>query len=271
MTTQEGNKELIEAKLASHRGYQANLTRKLNTADRVLAQANTLGASNTLKDQLEDCQRLLQIAFDKVEDSFHALQAVDDPKQFQVYEDKIDNELIRIQKTREALTEMIANFELELAPRPTTRAAGPATAGGHRPKPNEALKPKPLSRDSNPVELTAWIEQFTAYFVSSRLEEATFVELHAHFRACLDAYLNSRLHPLAQPNTPVLEDPANVTKCCVELLRDEFLIQHPLFSRRLDFFNFKQSSGQAFSDWYQKLKKKGDVADFACHSTISTL
>ena len=102
--------------------------------------------------------------------------------------------------------------------------------------------------------------------MSSRLEEATFVEQHAHFRACLDAYLNSRLHPHVQPNTPVLEDPANVTKCCVELLRDEFLIQHLLFSRRLDFFNFKQSSGQAFSDWYQKLKKKGDEADLAAMS-----
>ena len=49
----------------------------------------------------------------------------------------------------------------------------------------------------------------------------------------------------------------------MDLLRDKFLVQHPLFSRRLDFFNFKQSNGQAFTDWYQKLRKKGDEVDLA--------
>ena len=251
----------LEEKVNSHRGFKANLTRKLNSADRLLAQATSLPPSRTVFDQLTDAQDSITKAYESVEQSIRELQSIDDPKEFEAYEDKLNDEFVRSSKMKEALTEVIVDYETTLAPK--QQQVPYVQAGGPRTKPNETLKPKPLTRENNPVELRAWVERFTAFFISSRLSEATEVEQQAHFKACLDAYLNSRLHQHIKPNTPILPDPTSLDRSCIELLQDEFLVQHPLFSRRLDFFNFKQSSGQAFTDWYQKLRKKGDEADLA--------
>ena len=62
---------------------------------------------------------------------------------------------------------------------------------------------------------------------------------------------------------PVLPVRGSPDVSCVELLRQEFLIQHPLFSRRMDFFSYTQAQGQAFTDWAAKLAKKGDEAALA--------
>jgi len=244
----------LEEKVNSHRGFKANLTRKLNSADRLLAQATSLPPSRTVFDQLTDAQDSITKAYESVEQSIRELQSIDDPKEFEAYEDKLNDEFVRSSKMKEALTEVIVDYETTLAPK--QQQVPYVQAGGPRTKPNETLKPKPLTRENNPVELRAWVERFTAFFISSRLSEATEVEQQAHFKACLDAYLNSRLHQHIKPNTPILPDPTSLDRSCIELLQDEFLVQHPLFSRRLDFFNFKQSSGQAFTDWYQKLRKK---------------
>jgi hypothetical protein len=44
------------------------------------------------------------------------------------------------------------------------------------------------------------------------------------------------------------------------ILKNEFLVEHPLFSRRLDFFRFKQGYGQSMSDAMADLRKLGDQA-----------
>ena len=258
--------DVLERKLASHKGYKSHLTYKLNAAEKTIGQAQNLGPSKIMLDQLQVAFDHCEIAFDKVEHSLRDIQSIDDPLNFQKYDDAIEKEYKRTSKILETLTTLRVAFADAIAPKrapPAVPIAGAAAAAPARVKPNDSLKPKPLNRDNTPVELTAWIEKFTAFYVSSRLQDATPVEQHAHFKSCIDAYLTSRLHQHILPNTPVLPDPANTSKCLVEMLQEEFLVQHPLFSRRLDFFNFKQSTGQAFTDYYQKLRKKGDEADLA--------
>jgi hypothetical protein len=47
----------------------------------------------------------------------------------------------------------------------------------------------------------------------------------------------------------------------MELMRDEFLLEHSLFSRRLDFFLFKLGKGQSMSDAMNDLQRLGDQSD----------
>jgi hypothetical protein len=49
----------------------------------------------------------------------------------------------------------------------------------------------------------------------------------------------------------------------MELMRDEFLLEHSLFSRRLAFFRFKQGKGQSMSDAVNDLQRLGDQSDLA--------
>jgi hypothetical protein len=47
----------------------------------------------------------------------------------------------------------------------------------------------------------------------------------------------------------------------MELMRDEFLLEHSRFSRRLAFFRFKQDKGQSMSDAVNDLQRLGDQSD----------
>jgi hypothetical protein len=49
----------------------------------------------------------------------------------------------------------------------------------------------------------------------------------------------------------------------MELMRDEFLLEHSLFSRRLAFFRFKQGKGQSMSDAVNDLQHLGDQSNLA--------
>ena len=40
-------------------------------------------------------------------------------------------------------------------------------------KPNDALKPFTLTRDHSPVEFTQWLDQYEAYYTSSKMALAT--------------------------------------------------------------------------------------------------
>jgi hypothetical protein len=47
------------------------------------------------------------------------------------------------------------------------------------------------------------------------------------------------------------------------LMRDEFLLEHSLFARRLAYFRFKQAKGQAMSDAVNELQRLGDQSCLA--------
>jgi hypothetical protein len=59
--------------------------------------------------------------------------------------------------------------------------------------------------------------------------------------------------------TPVLGPGDSV----MGLIRDEFLLEHSLFSCRLTFFCFKQEKGQSMSDAVNDLQRLGDQSDLA--------
>jgi hypothetical protein len=47
----------------------------------------------------------------------------------------------------------------------------------------------------------------------------------------------------------------------MELMREKFVLEHLLFSRRLAFFHFKQGKGQSMSDAVNDLQRLGDQSD----------
>ena len=262
MTTRE---EELAKRAASHKGFKSHLTFALNTAERVIGSARTGGPSQHMLDELKTCNKKLQLALGKVEASIREMQTLDRPETFEAYEEKLREEHKRTNNYLAGIDKFIIDIETALKmPAPTV--AAPRAGGAPPPKPNSALKPKELTRDNTPIEFAAWIEQFRAYFVSSRMAQASLMEQQAYFKNCIGAYLLSRIQSKIQVNTPILPDPAGTDLSCIELLREEFLVQYPLFTRRLDFFQYKQASGQHFTDWETTLRKKGDEADLAALS-----
>jgi hypothetical protein len=78
----------------------------------------------------------------------------------------------------------------------------------------------------------------------------------AYFKACIHPSLYGRIQSLIiKGQTPIL---GRIGACSI--LKNEFLVEHPLFSRRLDFFCFKQGYGQSMSNAMAELQKLGDQA-----------
>ena len=112
-----------------------------------------------------------------------------------------------------------------------------------------------------PVEFSSWVMRFSAYYASSNMRNCSLGEQQAYFKACIDSYLEARIQDRILPVTPVLPTDGSIS--CIDLLNEEFLLIHPIFARRLEFFQAKQGHNQNFTDFAQKLQKKGDEADLA--------
>ena len=251
----KGLKELA----ASHRGLKSHLTRALNVADRILNQGSLHGPSVILQSELAEAKQDIKTKFLSVVNSFIAMEELD-PNEAPQYLAKVEEEHKRVDKMVGAILTMQMDLEEALTPKQPVAAAGGAAPAG-RAKPMTSLRPKTLTREATPVEVTQWIKTFTAYFTASQFAEATILEQQAHFRSGLDAHLTSKVDVHITPASPVLPDPTGPDTSCIEYLIEEFLVLKPLFGRRLDYFNYMQQKGQSFTDWYDKLCKRGDEAD----------
>ena len=250
----------LESLASSLKGYKGHLTRHITIADRILQQYHSVGPSLVIRDELQEVLTDLKAAYKKVETSLLAMTEMTVAEEQASLIQKLDTEHDRFGATYDTIVECLSRVEQDLRPRQQSFLGGGHPAAG-RAKPMTSLKPKCLSRDATPVEVTQWIKTFTAYFTASQFAEATLLEQQAHFKSSLDAFLASKVDQHITPATPVLPNPTGPEVSCMEYLREEFLILKPLFSRRLDYFNYKQQKGQLFTDWYDKLTKKGDEAD----------
>jgi hypothetical protein len=78
----------------------------------------------------------------------------------------------------------------------------------------------------------------------------------AFFKPCVHLVLYNRIKSnIVSGVTSVLVPGITI----VELMRDEFLLEHSLFSRRLEFVSFKQGKGQSMSDAVNDLQRLGDL------------
>ena len=115
------------------------------------------------------------------------------------------------------------------------------------------------------VEIKSWMRKFKAWYSSSSMELATLQEQQAYFRRVIDVNLENKLSPSIQEDTPIFGSESQVS--CMQLLEEEFLLQYPLLTRRVDFFESQQTKGQLFSDWSAQLRALGDEASLTSLTT----
>lgn len=240
------------------------LTRAIDTGTAAAAMADEARPSETLLDTLRELRQKVKDQLEKVLTAVRHIQDLDsqiDGANFDRYEATLLAETARAHDCDIELLRVTAAIEDALRPQqPAPQRAGPAP--DNRYKPNEALRPSLLLRQHTPVELKVWIQKFEAFFVASRLRLAPIQEQQAYFRACVEESLLARFNDRIQANTAVLPNP-NMPgeENCIQFLKEEFRDQHPLVSRRYNFFKDAQKPGQLFSDWSIGLKKIGDEAE----------
>jgi hypothetical protein len=117
------------------------------------------------------------------------------------------------------------------------------------------------------------VDAFEAYHAGSHMEVATIGVQQAFFKACVHSILYNRIKSNIVHSILYNRIKSNIVSgvtlvlgpgdSVMVLMRDEFLLEHLLFSRRLAFFRFKQGKGQSMSDAVNDLQRLGDQSDLA--------
>lgn len=253
---------------ASYRTQKGWLSRACRTVDMVVTEATAAVPSRVLQEQLIAAQANLERHVVACENICEELKDFDDtPETELAVTTRLDEDAARALAVTTGLLRELARYEVALAPPAPLPPAPPAPGAAAPPvpaapprvvcKPNKDLKPAELQADTTPVEFMYWVDAFEAYHSSSHMEVATVAEQHAYFKNCISCALFGRIQSrIVQGVTPLLGAGATV----MGYLKDEFLLEHPLFARRLQFFRFKQQRGQLMSDAVAQLQRLGDQA-----------
>ena len=253
-------KTKLQTLAATHVALRGHLTRRITNAHMLCDLAEQIGTPTmSLLSDLKKAQESLREMFAKVELSSQDLMTLDRADKVDSWLTKLKEDEVHFRKQESELVTTIAECELRLLPKADSdKVVG---ANGQRTKANNALRPKVLIREMTPVEFASWITRFDAYYASSNMSNCTLPEQQAYFKACIDTYLEARIQDRISPATPILKTDGTVS--CLDLLASEFLLLHPIFARRLDFFQAKQGHNQSFTDFAQKLIRLGDEAELA--------
>jgi hypothetical protein len=225
----------------SYRAQTGHLTRMITKTTALVAEAVLRAPSKTFLDELK---RVLAEICDQQEKCAEICEDIRDAQEKNdENEAKIEGclnrdadrgNLVAVQVTRE-----MARCEIGLRP-PVVGAPGP-NVGQVRVicKPEKDLKPQELTAEMTPVEFAYWIDAFEAYHSGSHMEVATIAVQQAFFKACVHSILYNQIKSyIISGVTPVL-GPGNTV---MGLMRDEFLLEHSLFARRLVYFQASKRS-----------------------------
>ena len=122
----------------------------------------------------------------------------------------------------------------------------------------DALRPESLTFDATIVEFNEWARKYEAYHNASDFAQYHRPEQHEFLFACLDDKVAAAMRDNIGADTPILGEEG-----VISMLREEFDRRDPLFNRRHQFFTCNQTPGEKFSDFFTKLRLKGDTCDLA--------
>ena len=144
----------------------------------------------------------------------------------------------------------------QAVPGPTTRAPPPSHGAAGTYRVQTALQPDKLSREATPAEMRSWARRFKSFYSTSNLDRATLPDQQAFFLSYLDLDLETTVREEIDDSTTIFGDDS-----CLAALERRFAVTYPLFTRRLDYFRYRQEVGQTFADFVAKLRQKGNEAD----------
>jgi hypothetical protein len=255
----------LDGMAGSYRAQTGHLTRTIKKAAALVKEAALCAPSTIFLDELKRALAEVRDQQAKCADICEDIRDAQDKSDENeahiegcLNRDADRADLVAVQVTREMAR---CEIGLRLPVPPVVGAPGP-NVGQVRVifKPEKDLKPQELTAEMTPVEFAYWIDAFEAYHAGSHMEVDTIAVQQAFIKACVHSILYNRIKTyIVSGVTPVL-GPGNTV---MGLMRDEFLLEHSLFARRLAFFRFKQAKAQAMSNAVNDLQRLGDQSDLA--------
>ena len=268
----------FEAFKASCATYKGHVTRQLNLCKPACASAED-NPSMVLYEDLKKHKNVLQEAYEKAEQSIQSIER--GFKQEGPAKEYVDKSFKEISDTlsegMEALNRAFNTLEraLRIGIYAERRHVLEQAENEVVIRADTTLKPPKLTSDFTPVEFSAWLKQFKAFFEQSNFDKAEKDAQHQYVLSFLDASIRQRIERRILPTTDVLD----VSDGVFGLLVGDFKLRYPIFNRRVDFFRTKQDQNESPTTFFARLQKVADEAELAgispeelmCHQIIQGL
>ncbi|TRY68990.1 hypothetical protein TCAL_13738 [Tigriopus californicus] len=195
----------------------------------------------------------------KTEEAYGTCEMLDDPVNATDWDDRRS----ALEKDLESSTEAMTKAMSQAIPaHPSQAVAQPPSHRSRRVPINTTVQPPVLTLDNTPIELRAWIQKLDSFLSSNDLANTNIKEQQQYVRQLIDPELEVRISLKVDPNTPVF-GPGSM----IELLKDEFALRYPLFTRRLECFRYTRHQGQPALNFVAKLTQLSFEADLPSLST----
>ena len=254
-------------------GLKANFTRCVNNASRVMSgcmygrtnpeEEGQFDTSRSTRDQIESSYQKLSSAYEKLSMLHDRVLEINldikDTPGIQAEAQKIDAEYSSISVNYVSLKNKISSQK--------STQVTQAEPSSYAVKPMQALEPHILSFDNNPIEMTAWMIQYRAYYKASKFHKLDLEEQHAFANKSIHTEVWQHILQKIDIDTPVFHEREALNQSrnmnsstylqlsIFDLIAEGFDIKYPIITRRLEFFNSKRQGSQSFSDWFAKLKE----------------
>ena len=190
------------------------------------------------------------------------------PEEVETYQGEFESHDDRAKKTVDDLRAYLENIKKVAADEVvvvqnanTNPPSGAHGTNANISKIDDTLRPEKLKRSATLEEFNDWAESFKAYFTHNKkaLERCDNAIPRQLLHNCLDSRLTNALKTDdgVTANTPVIEDNG-----CLDMLKNIFLKECPLFVRRFNFLRSTQDPGESFSDWWVNKKAKAQECEF---------
>ena len=138
-----------------------------------------------------------------------------------------------------------------------------ATGGSHAPKPKPAkiddtLKPKgKLTNEMSLLEATEWIKEYRAFMAhnATNLEHQEAKVPRELLEVNIDPTMKLKLRSKAKPDTSVND--------CLNILEKVYLLKHPAWYRRYEYFQSVQAEGETVEDWWARKSQLEEYCNLA--------
>ncbi|KAG1706172.1 Carcinine transporter [Nymphon striatum] len=238
------------------RAYKGHFTRAERELEKLAAFVKITPSPRGFE-ELEFSFQKYKLAFTKVESSIDAASMLEETVASEIdeYLKQLDDLSSKLSTNRQMVLEIINEGNNAIQHQHNINRADTLPS---KPRICETLKPFQLNNKHTPTHLRSWINKFTVYHSTSSLQQYSIQEQHMFFFSCIDSNLETRIRESDTYNQQLNLFGDN---SIIQILQEEFNLTFPLFNRRLDFFRYKQSQGQKFSDFIIELKQKGEEAD----------
>ena len=253
----------IERLKKKRQGFKAAFTQIRNVIDKLI-QAST-GPDNKIN-KSESNRLAIERAFEKLELRYEKLEKVNYriltlnqvPDDEAGYQEAID-------ANTASYTERIEAYGQLKIPMLPNQNQQEVINEGHNTniKTVTDLKPKySLSFDNTPMELSAWITCFKAYFEASRLHTLPLDQQQVFSRQYLSPNVWTAIKQHINIETRIFNNPLDPDEeSCESIIEDAFQVHYPLIMRRHKFFTYERKGNQTFTDFVSKLEELASAAN----------